>query len=94
MVVVLWAAFLAAVVVGSCFGVRTYQAERAAVAARRPTVAVLFQSGPTGYGQARARWRAPDGHWRSGLLTWRAAPSIWGAATGNHVRVWVIRVGD
>lgn len=97
-VVVLWAAFLAAVVAASCFGVRTYQSERAAAAGLHPTVAVLSQSGPTdgltGSGQVRARWRAPDGHWRSGLLTSTAAPSIWGPVARSHIRVWVTRAGD
>ena len=97
-VVVLGAAFLAAVVAASCFGVRSYLWERAAAAGRQPAVAVHSQSGPvdglTGYGQARARWRAPDGHWRSGLLTSMAAPGIWGAAAGSHIRVWVTRTGE
>jgi hypothetical protein len=96
--VVLWTAFLAAIIAASCFGVRSYRSERAAAAGLHPTVAVLSQSGPadslTGSGQAWARWRAPDGHWRSGLLTSTAAPGIWGAAAGSRIRVWVTRAGD
>ena len=98
LIVVLWGAFLAAVVAASALGVRTYQSERAAAAGLHPTVAVLSQSGPAdglaGYGQARARWRAPDGHWRAGLLTSMAAPGIWGALPGSHIRIWVTRAGN
>jgi hypothetical protein len=97
-IVVLGAALLAAVIAASCVGVHSYRTERAVAADLHPVVAVLSQSGPadglTGYGQARARWRAPDGHWRSGLLTSWAAPGIWGAAAGSHIRVWVTRAGD
>lgn len=80
-VVTLLASFLAAVVVTSLLGAQTYQSERASAAARlRPAVAVLSQNGPgnilAGYGQARARWRAPDGRQRSGMLTTDTAPGI------------------
>jgi hypothetical protein len=95
-IVVLGAAFLAAAIGASCVGVHSYRLERANAARLHPAVAVLSQSGPTDglTGQARARWRAPDGHWRSGLLTSPAAPGIWGAPAGSHIRVWVTRAGD
>jgi hypothetical protein len=95
-IVVLGAALLAAVIAASCVGVHSYRLERAAAARLHPAVAVLSQSGPADglTGQARGRWRAPDGHWRSGLLTSLAAPGIWGAPAGSHIRVWVTRAGD
>lgn len=91
--VTLLAAFIAAVVVASLVGVRTYQSQRAADARLRPTVAVLTASGPiymmNGVGEAQARWRAPDGRERSGTLTTQVAPDIWNASRGSRVGIWV-----
>jgi hypothetical protein len=90
--------FLAAVLAGSFLGLHIYQSERADAARLRPVVAVLSQNGPgntlTAYGQAQARWRAPDGQQRSGVLTTDAAPGIWDAAAGTEVRAWVTPSGD
>src|SRR5271157_4195058 len=65
--VVLSAAFLAAVAVASVLGAHTYQSQRAASVGLRPAVAVLVQAGPFYYGgqaqlgKAEARWRAAVG---------------------------------
>ena len=96
--VTLLAAFIAAVIVASLVGVRTYQSQRAAGARLRPSVAVLTASGPiymmNGVGKAQARWRALDGRERSGTLTTRAAPDIWNAGRGSRVEIWVTRTGE
>ena len=98
-VAVLSAAFLCAVAVAPSFGLRIYQWERARTANLHQAVAVLSQAGPPasywfGYGQSAARWRLPDGKWRSGLLTTGNAPGIAGAAAGARVRVWLTRSGE
>ena len=59
---------------------------------------MLPKSGPPasywfGYGQAAARWRLPDGQWRSGLLTTGNAPGIASAPAGARVRVWLTGSG-
>ncbi len=96
-VVTLLAAFLAAVVAASFIGTHIYQSQSASAARLRPSVAVLTGSGPSnslsGYGQARARWREPDGDQRSGILTTVTAPGIWDAAAGTRVPVWLDRSG-
>jgi hypothetical protein len=97
-VIALSAAFLAAVIAASLLGAHVYQSQQSATARLRPAVAVLSQRGPransAGYGQARARWRAPDGRPRSGVLSTVTAPSLWGAAPGARVRVWVTISGE
>jgi hypothetical protein len=79
-------------------GAGIYQWQRATAARLHPAVAVLSRngpdhSGPAGGAQAAARWRAPDGHQRSGLLTTMTAPAIWDAAAGTRVRVWLTSSG-
>ena len=97
-VVILLASLIAAAVATSLAGANIYRSERAAAAGLRPVAAVLTENGPTdalsGFGQVMARWRAPDGRERSGLLTADTAPSIWNAFAGSGVRVWVTRSGD
>ena len=97
-VVTLLAAFIGAVTIASFLGAHIYQSERAAMASLRPAVAILTQSGPidivNGAGEAKARWRAPDGEERSGLLTTVVAPAIGSARLGSHVPVWLTRSGD
>lgn len=97
-VFLLFALFLAVVAVAPYLGVRIYRAEEAHAPHLHPAVAVLSESGPTGdgvpqYGQAAARWRAPDGRWRSGTLTTQTAPGISGAHAGARVRVWLTDSG-
>jgi len=98
-VAVLSAAFLCAVAIAPSFGLRIYQWERARNANLHQAVAVLSQAGPPasfwiGYEQAAARWRLPDGKWRSGLLTTGNAPGIAGAPAGARVRVWLNGSGE
>jgi hypothetical protein len=93
-VFLLSAVFLAAVAAAPYLGARIYQSEAAHAPHLHPAVAVLSQSGPAGdyvpgYGQAAARWRMPDGQWRSGTLTTDTAPGISGAPAGARVRVWL-----
>jgi hypothetical protein len=98
-VFLLSAVFLAAVAAAPYLGVRIYQLEEAHAPRLHPAVAVLSQSGPTGdyivgYGQAAARWRMPDGQWRSGTLTTDTAPGISGAPAGARVRLWLTGSGQ
>lgn len=93
-VVLLAAAFVAAVAGSVLFGLHIYHSDRVAASRLDPTVAVLTQNGPyndglTGAGEAAARWRAPDGQLRSGLLNTVAAPGIWDARAGARVPVWL-----
>jgi hypothetical protein len=95
--IVVLAGLLVGAAAGGLLGMHVYQAQRANAARLRPVTAVLSQSGPiddlTGTGQARARWRAPDGRERAGPLTPVTAPGIWGAPAGTRVRVWVTSAG-
>ena len=98
-VVLLGALFVIAVAAAPLIGTCVYQAQRAAAARLHPAEAVLTQNGPynsglAGDGQTTARWRAPDGKLRSGMLTTVTAPSIWGAPAGSQVRVWLTGAGD
>jgi hypothetical protein len=93
------AAFLAAAVGAPYLGMRIYRWERVHEAHLHPAVAVLSQRGPTGgylagYGLAAARWRVPDGQWRSGTLTTENAPGISGAPAGARARVWLNGSGE
>ena len=96
--VLLATAFLAVVAVAPVIGAGFYQWQRATAARLHPAVAVLSRNGPhdsgsAGGAQAAARWRAPDGQQRSGLLTTVTAPAIWDAAAGTRVRVWLTSSG-
>jgi hypothetical protein len=96
--VVLSAAFGAAVVFAGIFGAHTYQVQRAATAGLHPAAAVLLQDGPAAalghIGQAEARWSVPGGGARSGELTTQTAPDIAGAAAGTRIRIWLDRSGQ
>ena len=90
------AAFLAAVAVAPGLAARIYQWESARAASLHPAVAVLSQRGPAGSygaGETAARWRAPNGQWRSGMLTTESAPGIVGAPAAARVRVWLTGSG-
>jgi hypothetical protein len=91
--VALTAVFGVAVAVAAIVGTHTYQSQHAA-GRLRPAVAVLVQHGPPAgslprVGQAQARWPAPGGGERSGVLTTVTVPAISGAAAGTRVAVWL-----
>ncbi len=99
LVILLTAAFLAAVAAAPYFGERLYQSQRADAAGLHSTTAVLTESGPsnnyvTAVGEASARWRAPDGREQKGILTTVTAPGISGAADGSRVQVWLTYSGQ
>jgi len=99
LVMLLTAAFLAAVAAAPHICERLYQSQRADAAQLHPATAVLTQSGPsnshvTSMGDAAARWRAPDGRQQEGMLTTLTAPSISGAAAGARVQVWLTDSGQ
>jgi hypothetical protein len=99
LVMLLAAAFLVAVAAAPVFCMRLYQSQHAKAAQLHPATAVLTHSGPsesyvTTVGEAAARWRAPDGQQRKGMLTTLAAPGISGAATGARVQVWLTDSGQ
>jgi hypothetical protein len=94
----LTAVFGVAVVVAAIVGTHAYQSQQAA-ARLRPAVAVLVQHGPPAgslprAGQAEARWRAPGGGERSGVLTTATALGISGAAAGTRVAIWLNPAGQ
>jgi len=98
-VLLLLAGFLGAIVGAFFLGAHIYHHERAEAAQLRPGTAVLTQHGPyntglNGVGDATARWHAPDGQPRSGVLTTMNTPGIWGAAAGQRVQVWLTGSGQ
>jgi hypothetical protein len=98
-VVLLCAAFIAALAAAPYYGRWLYQSQRAAAARLNPAMAVLLRSGPPGgYGNppvtAAARWQAPDGRQLKGVLTTLTAPGIAGAPAGSRVQVWFTRSGQ
>jgi hypothetical protein len=90
-------AFLAAMAYAACLGWGLCQAEGAAAARLHPAVAVLTRPTRADRGlpgsDAPARWRAPDGKQRSGILTPVTAPGIGGAPPGTSVQVWLSASG-
>lgn len=99
LIVMLAAAFLAVAALAPGLALRYYRSEQAAAARLRPATAVLTQTGPpssymSSLGEAQARWRAPDGRWRSGPLTTLTAPDILGARAGARIRVWLTGSGQ
>ena len=98
-IALLCAVFLAAVAAAPGFGQRLYQGQRAAAARLHPATAVLLQgsassSAGTSEATATARWRAPDGQQRKGVLTTLTAPAISGARAGSRVQVWLTATGQ
>jgi hypothetical protein len=99
LVVLLAAAFLVAVAAAPDLGGRLYQSQRGDAAQLHAATAVLTQNGPsdgymTSVGEAAARWRAPDGQQRKGILTTVTAPGISGAAAGTRIQVWLTGSGQ
>jgi hypothetical protein len=93
------AALAAAVAAAPWFAGHLYLNQRADAARLRAATAVLTQSGPSGSylttaGEAAARWQAPDGQRRTGILTTTTAPGISGARAGDTVRVWLTGSGQ
>jgi hypothetical protein len=99
-VVVLTVAFLAAMAWASFLGARLYQSQLAGAARLRPATAILTQDGPrpdirlVPAGQVLARWPAPGGREKSGVLEAVTAPGISGAVAGARVLVWLNRLGQ
>jgi hypothetical protein len=98
-VVLLSAAFLAVLAAAPFVGGRIYHAQRADAAGLHPATAVLTQNGPASTilapgGEAAARWRAPDGQPRSGMLTTSTVPLLWNARAGDRVPVWLTASGQ
>ncbi len=99
LVMLLAAAFLAAVAAAPYLGGRLYQSQRGDAGQLHAATAVLTQNGPsdsymTSVGEAAARWRAPDGQQRNGILTTVIAPGISDAPAGTHVQVWLTDSGQ
>jgi hypothetical protein len=88
-------AFFAAMAGASLIGRHSYQSHRAADAGLRPATALLVQDGPdsrvTPTWQVTARWPAPGGRERSGVLTAVDAPAFTSTAVGTRVAVWLNR---
>jgi hypothetical protein len=89
--VLLSAAFLVAVAAAPAFGGHLYRSQRADGSRLHVATAVLAGSGPSGsyvsgVAEAAARWRAPDGQQRRGILSTVTAPGISGAPAGARVR--------
>lgn len=94
----LLAAFLAALTAAAFTGLRFFQTQSAQAARLHPAVAVLSPSASAADNQlpaneATARWQAPDGRPVSGILTTETAPDIWGAPAGTRVTVWLTGSG-
>jgi hypothetical protein len=97
-VALLSAVFLAAVAVAVVAGWRFCETQGAQAARLRPAEAVLTPLAPAVAAQmpateASARWRAPDGREKSGILTTATAPGIWGSPPGTRVQVWLTSSG-
>lgn len=93
------AAFLASAAVAALFGWRYCQTQSYQAARLHPAVAVVSQTFPaadSGFPAtaAAARWRAPDGQQRSGILTTTTSPDVWGTQAGARVEVWLTASGN
>jgi hypothetical protein len=94
--VALTIAFLVAMAVACVIGGHTYQSQRAASAGLRPALAILIQAGPPygdlgRFGQAKARWRDPQGGEQVGVLTTVTTPDITGTAADTRIPIWLNR---
>jgi hypothetical protein len=92
---VLATAFLAAMAGASLVGAHLYQSQRAADAGLHRATAILIQGAPdtrlTPAWEVLARWPAPGGRERSGLLTAVTAPALTSTAVGTRAPVWLNR---
>jgi hypothetical protein len=92
---VLAAAFLAAIAGASVVGTHLYQSQRAADAGLHRATVTVIQGGPdsrlTPAWEVLARWPAPGGRERSGLLTAVTAPALTSTAVGTRAPVWLNR---
>jgi hypothetical protein len=98
-VLLLLVAFLGAIAGAFFLGGHIYTRERAEAALLHQGTAVMTQHGPyntalNGAGNATARWHAPNGQPRSGVLTTVTTPGIWGAEAGQRVQVWLTPAGQ
>jgi hypothetical protein len=99
-ILVLTVAFLATMAWASFLGIRLYQSQVAVAAQLRPATAILTQDGPrpdirlVPAGQVLARWPAPGGREKSGVLEAVTTPAISGAVAGARVLVWLNRLGE
>jgi hypothetical protein len=94
----LLAVFVGCTAGAAFFGLRFCQVQSAEAARLHPAVAVVSRVVPEGgvfsSAEVVARWRAPDGQRRLGVLTTAIAPGVSGAQAGSRVRVWVTASGD
>jgi hypothetical protein len=91
--------FLGCTAGAALFGLRFCQVQSADAARLHPAVAVVSKVVPDGGAlfsatEVVARWRAPDGKQRLGVLTNSVAPGVSGAQAGSRVRVWLTASGD
>jgi hypothetical protein len=99
-ILVLTVAFLATMAWASFLGARLYQSQLEGAAQLRPATAILTQDGPRAdirlvpTGRVLARWPAPGGREKSGVLEAVTTPAISGAAAGARVLVWLNRLGQ
>jgi hypothetical protein len=95
LLLVLSVAFLAALAGASLAGTHLYQSQRAAGAGLHRATATVIHGGPdsrlTPAWAVLARWPAPDGRERSGLLTAVTAPALTSTAVGTRAPVWLNR---
>jgi hypothetical protein len=98
LVALLSAAFLACAAAAALFGLRLCQIHSDEAAHLHPAVAVVSSVSEPGFmfaaTEVTARWRAPDGQQRSGVLTTATAPGISAAQAGTRVRIWLTASGD
>jgi hypothetical protein len=94
------AAFGVAVVISAIIGAHTYQSQSAAATGLHQVTAQLIQHGPLNgglphvIGQVEARWPAPRGGQRSGVLTTATTPNIADAPADARVQIWLNQAGQ
>lgn len=93
------AAFLACAATAAFLAWSYCQTQSRQAAHLHPSVAVVsrtFRAESSGFPvtEADARWRAPDGRERSGILTTTTAPSLSRPRPGTRVQVWLTASGN